>query len=91
MGHELLELQLIGHALAGGGEVLAAALGPIDVELAFRLLGYHRQTAAGRPSRHRGGHEPKQMSRAELQAVLERKLAMVERSLPGKGTTEPAT
>ena len=47
LGYEMLETQLVGHALAGGGPVLTNGdperTGPIDVVLATQLLAQHRE------------------------------------------------
>lgn len=45
-GYTLLETLLIGHALAGGGsaiETAATTPGPLDRDLALKLLAFHRQ------------------------------------------------
>lgn len=54
-GYELLELQLVGHALSGGGEAVengdVAGVGPIDQHLALKLMTFHRGALRGRHKR----------------------------------------
>jgi hypothetical protein len=83
-GYEMLETQLVGHALSGGGARSITNgdvehTGPIDVDLALRLLGTHRGAMAGKPSR--GGPKPRTATREETNAVLLRKLKIVETRL----------
>ena len=79
LGYELLETQLIGHALAGGGASFAGAHGPMDTELAIRLLGIYRAPRSA--GRKRGGPPLKRMTPAEIEAVLLKRLEAVERSM----------
>jgi hypothetical protein len=76
-GYELLELKLVGHALGGGGETVddgdAAGLGPIDQQLALKLMTYHRGVAAGRHKRA----VPRIASPEETDRVILAKLAML--------------
>ncbi|MGK6318706.1 hypothetical protein [Sphingomonas sp. DT-204] len=85
LGYELLETQLIGHALAGGGPTIDNGRDPIDCDLALRLLAAHRDhDRAGPARRRRGGPPLKRLSREELEAVLLKKLEAVERTLPDR-------
>lgn len=81
LGYEMLETQLVGHALAGGdpGGMLAngadTRAGPISVDLAMRLLVLHRN-ADGKP--RRGGARPQYATREDTDRVLLAKLADLE-------------
>lgn len=81
LGYEMLETQLVGHALAGGdpnGVLDNAAetrAGPISVELALKLLTLHRDRE-GKP--RRGGPKPKYAKPEDTDAVLLAKLADLE-------------
>ncbi len=81
-GYQMLETQLVGHALSGGGPTLdngdVELTGPIDVELAMRLLTLHdsRTTA-----RLRGGDRPvKRVTAEQTDASILRKLASMSRA-----------
>lgn len=53
-GYELLELQLVGHALSGGEAVEngdVEGIGPIDQQLALKLMTFHRGALRGRHKR----------------------------------------
>lgn len=83
-GYEMLETQLVGHALAGGAPDRLLANGdparpPIDVDLALRLLSGHRDKG-GRHQRP-GGPRPRTATREETNAALMKKLAAVESRL----------
>lgn len=84
-GYEMLELQLVGHALGGGGPALVNGAveetGPIDVALALQLLTHHRQ-ADGRPT---GGPRLQRCARADTDASLLRKLNLMEARLRREG------
>lgn len=76
-GYEMLETQLVGHALSGGGaRTMAngdvARTGGIDVELAMRLLGQHRAAMAGKP--FRGGPKLHTATREETNTAILKKL-----------------
>jgi hypothetical protein len=81
LGYEMLETQLVGHALAGGdpdGVLDNGAdtrAGPITVELALKLLTLHRGRD-GKP--RRGGPAPQYASRDDTDTVLLAKLADLE-------------
>lgn len=78
-GYEMLEIQLVGHALAGGGAMLTngdPARPAIDVELALKLMSDHRgQAARGHAV---GGPRPKTASRADTNAAIMKKLKALE-------------
>lgn len=82
-GYQMLETQLVGHALTGGGagEGQRLATGDpdrpgLDVELALKLLNDHRgQALRGRPV---GGPRPKVASRAETNVAIMKKLKAIE-------------
>ncbi len=78
LGYQVLETQLVGHALAGGGKTLengaTELTGPIDVELALKLLDAHR---AGRTGR-RAGPKPQRARQEETDKAILRKLAALE-------------
>ena len=79
LGYEMLETQLVGHALAGRGECEAIeevnpTLPRINVDLAIRLLGYHR-SAQHKPQR--GGPKPKIASADETDKAIVAKLAKI--------------
>lgn len=84
-GYEMLETQLVGHALAGGGAVIdngADAIGPIDKDLALRLLSAHRGQIGGKAPR--GGPKRHVATRQETDAAILRKLAAMARSQAGR-------
>jgi hypothetical protein len=81
LGYEMLETQLVGHALAGdatsamtNGDV--ERTGPINVDLALKLLGTHRGAMMGKP--FRGGAQPKRITAAEATAAVLKKLRSIE-------------
>jgi len=81
LGYEMLETQLVGHALAGDeGDTLTngaeAAMGPISVNLAMRLLTLHRD-ASGKP--RRGGARPHRATQEETDRAILAKLAQIEK------------
>lgn len=85
-GYEMLELQLVGHALAGGGmgagEVLDngdPARPPIDVEMAMKLLRDHRSRATGKQDV--SGPKPMIATREQTNAAIIKKLAAIEKRL----------
>ncbi len=81
-GYEMLETQLIGHALDGGGPALingdVAATGPIDVRLALALLTSHRGRRDG--SRDKDGPKYKTVSAEQTNASILRKLGAMKRA-----------
>jgi hypothetical protein len=73
-GYQMLETQLIGHCLAGGGTTIdngADEFGSIDKDMALRLLTSHR---AGRDKVIRGGPRPQVARRDETDAAILKKL-----------------
>ena len=89
LGYEVLETQLVGHALTGGGrEITNGAVeltGPIDVDLALRLLAAHR--VDHRPRRY--GRQRQVAEPEETDAAILRKLAQMARR-PVPALPEPA-
>ncbi len=79
LGYEMLETQLVGHALSGGGrEIVNGATeltGPIDVDLALRLLAAHRVDRAPR----RYGAQRKVAASDDTDAAILRKLDQLSR------------
>ncbi|WEK44208.1 MAG: hypothetical protein P0Y64_05170 [Candidatus Sphingomonas colombiensis] len=80
LGYEMLETRLVGHALGGEqGETLAGddALPPVSVEMALKLLTYHRH-APGKPQRGMG---PKRRyaDKDDSDRVILAKLAQIEK------------
>jgi len=82
-GYQLLETMLMGHALAGGaGQEVddgAAAFGTVAVDTALRLMTARRTAAAGKAGR--GGPPRHRATKAETDAAILKKLAMVEAGL----------
>ncbi|OYY90503.1 MAG: hypothetical protein B7Y45_07770 [Sphingomonas sp. 28-66-16] len=80
-GYAMLETQLVGHALSGGGRTIAngatALTGPIDVDLALRLLAAHRTRSADRP--RRGGPPLQRASPDDTDAAILKKLRAIEK------------
>lgn len=80
-GYAMLETQLIGHALAGGGRMITNGAtdltGPIDVDLALRLLATHKARAADRP--RRGGPPLLRARPDETDAAILKKLRAMEK------------
>lgn len=81
-GYQMLETQLVGHALAGGGAALVngdPARAAIDVDLALKLMRDHRgQAGRDRPV---GGPRPRTATRADTNASIMRKLKAIESRL----------
>ncbi|GKS02844.1 hypothetical protein [Sphingomonas aquatilis] len=71
-GYQLLEMRLLGYALAGGGETIAPddpnALGPVHWEGAIKLLTIHRARREGRGKPC--GPAPKAAPREETDAAI---------------------
>lgn len=80
-GYIMLETQLVGHALAGGGRMITNGAteltGPIDTDLALRLLSAHGTRSSGRP--RRGGPPVQRASESETDAAIMKKLRAIER------------
>ena len=85
-GYERLEEELLAVALGDAGPDAAAAerryveTGPIDRDLAFKLLSHHRSEAKGGPAPNRRYYY-KRVSAAETDAAILKKLEAVERRL----------
>ncbi|VVT00296.1 conserved hypothetical protein [Sphingomonas sp. EC-HK361] len=80
LGYEMLETRLVGHALAGetGTELTCGAdtkSGPINVDLAVRMLTAHRD-ATGKPKR--GGPRRQFAESDDTDAALMKKLTQIE-------------
>ena len=78
-GYQLLETQLVGHALAGDGARDIAngdPAHPVTVELALKLLAARRTAWAGRASR--GGPPRHRATKEETDAAIMKKLAAIE-------------
>lgn len=85
LGYEMIETQLVGHALEGSGAraITNGAVektGPIDVELALRLLSHHGAAMAGRVPR--GGPKRQRASREETEAAILKRLAAIAGAAP---------
>lgn len=80
-GYQMLETQLVGHALAGGGPVLTNGdvelTGPVDADFALRLLALHhaRQTQPTRVANPRY----KKVTSEQTDRSIMRKLAAMRR------------
>jgi len=82
-GYQLLETQLVGHALAGerDGDLATGdpAERPIPVELALKLLNLRRTIGAGKVAR--GGPPRHYATKEETDAAILKKLAVLEAKL----------
>lgn len=85
-GYDMLEIQLVGHALAGGGGGAGAVMDngdparpPVNVELALKLLREHRDRAAGK--RDPAGPRPLIATREQTNAAIIKKLVAIEKRL----------
>lgn len=95
-GYDMLEVQLVGLALAGGGSGYGAVLDngdparpPIDVDLALKLLREHRDRASGK--RDPGGPKPVVATREQTNAAIMKKLAAIEKRLAREAAASAAT
>ncbi|MDG2534493.1 hypothetical protein P6144_12595 [Sphingomonas sp. HITSZ_GF] len=78
VGYEMLETELLGHVLAGGGDTIARADGRmIDVEKAIRLLGLHRTSLQGK---WKGGPKLRRARPEDTDAAILRKLDAIDRA-----------
>lgn len=80
LGYDMLETQLIGHAMANDGSrmIRNGAMGEFDVDLALRLLSHHRNAMQGKP--FRGGPKLRRATREETDEAILRKIDAIERS-----------
>lgn len=77
LGYDMLETELLGHILAGGGGTIRCADGrEIDVQEAIRLLGLHRNSLQGK---WKGGPKLKRARPEETDAAIMRKLDAIDR------------
>lgn len=79
LGYEMLETQLVGHAIGGGGDAAitngaVAITGPIDVALAERLLMLHGKRDGWKP----GGPRPQVADADETRRAIMKKLVVAE-------------
>ncbi|WHU01334.1 hypothetical protein [Sphingomonas sp. NIBR02145] len=78
LGYDMLETELLGHILAGGGRTIACADGrEIDVQEAIRLLGLHRNSLKGK---WKGGPPLKRARPEDTDAAIMRKLDAIDRA-----------
>lgn len=81
LGYDMLETLLVGHALTGGGRTITIGdtdrFGPIDTDLALRLLSAHRNAMLGKG--RRGGPRPGRATTEETNAAILKKLATLEK------------
>lgn len=78
VGYEMLETELLGHVLAGGGDTIERADGSkIIVEQALRLLGLHRNAMQGK---WRGGPKLKRARPEDTDAAILKKLEAIDRA-----------
>jgi hypothetical protein len=77
VGYEMLETELLGHVLAGGGDTIERADGrTIKVDDAIRLLGLHRNSLNGK---WKGGPPLKRARPEDTDAAILKKLAAMDR------------
>ncbi|WP_374942557.1 hypothetical protein [Sphingomonas sp.] len=81
LGYEMLETQVVGHALSGGGRRTitdgdVGRTGGIDIDLALTLLTTHRNAMLGKP--FKSGRKPLVATREETNASILKKLRVVE-------------
>lgn len=77
VGYEMLETELLGHMLAGGGDTIDRADGSrIIVEQALKLLGQHRNAMQGK---WRGGPKLKRACPEDTDTAILKKLAAMDR------------
>lgn len=78
VGYEMLETELLGHVLAGGGDVMERAGGrKISVDTAIRLLGLHRASLQGKK---RSGPPLRRALPEDTDAAILKKLAAIDRA-----------
>jgi hypothetical protein len=82
LGYQMLETQLVGHALAGKNtaeKLERSGLAPIDTHLALTMLTAHRNALAGQAPK--GGPKRRYASEEETNEALMKKLDVVEKRL----------
>jgi hypothetical protein len=78
VGYEILETELLGHVLAGGGDTILRADGTtIDLDKAIRLLGLHRNSLQGK---WKGGPKLSRARPEDTDAAILKKLAAMDRA-----------
>jgi hypothetical protein len=79
VAYQMLETELLGHILAGGGETMERADGrTIEVDKAIKLLGLHRAMMQGKGKR--GGPPLRRARPEETDAAILRNLAAIDRA-----------
>lgn len=78
-GYQLLETELVGHALSGGNpeRTIDCATARIDVDTALRLLSAHRNALAGK---WRGGPPLRRATTEETDKAILKKLDALDRA-----------
>ena len=78
VGYEMLETELLGHVLAGGGDVVERSDGSrISVEHALKMLGLHRNSMQGK---WRGGPKLRRAKPEDTDAAILKKLEAIDRN-----------
>ncbi|MEP9359312.1 hypothetical protein [Sphingomonas sp. KR3-1] len=79
VGYQMLETELLGHVLAGGGDTIERVDGrKVDVDKAMRLLALHRNSMNGK---WKGAPATLKRARPEdTDAAILKKLAMMDRA-----------
>lgn len=78
VGYEMLETELLGHVLAGGGDLILRADGStIDFDKAMRVLGLRRNSLEGK---WRGGPKLRRARPEDTDAAIMRKLDAIDRA-----------
>lgn len=79
LGYQMLETQLVGHALAGGADadpLDGGACAAVNVELALKLLKEHRD----RPGKPKGGRPPSYAAPEDTNQAILAKLDQLEKA-----------
>lgn len=77
-GYDLLETELVGHAMAGGGaREIEDGAGRVDVDIAMKLLTAHRNAMQGKP--HKGGTPLKRVTSEETDKIILARIAAIQR------------
>jgi lambda repressor-like predicted transcriptional regulator len=82
-GYQLLETQLVGHALAGEASPMitngAPAIAPVAVDLALKLMSTRRASLQGKDNR--GGPPRHRATKEETDTAILKKLAAIEKRM----------